>query len=117
MILIVERCYTSPTGILVPNALDQLNPNVDAVSSDGPTPAPLPGEVVRNIVGRCYSIPVPNDPNPLDQELVRPVPEPPEIDPPVKPGDQIRRIVERCYGPPDPPFLEPPPPDIPIPPP
>ena len=57
--LIVERCYTSPTGILVPNALDQLNPNVDAVSSDGPTPAPLPGEVVRNIVGRCYSIPVP----------------------------------------------------------
>ena len=111
--LIVERCYTSPTGILVPNALDQLNPNVDAVSSDGPTPAPLPGEVVRNIVGRCYSIPVPNDPNPLDQELIRPVPEPPEIDPPPTPGDQIRRIVERCYGPPDPPFLEPPPPDIP----
>jgi len=110
---IVERCYTAPTGILVPNALDQLNPNVDAVSSDGPTPAPLPGEVIRNIVGRCYSIPVPNDPNPLDQELIRPVPEPPEVDPPPTPGDQIRRIVERCYGPPDPPFLEPPPPDLP----
>tara|TARA_B100001173_G_scaffold251944_1_gene222975 strand:+ start:832 stop:5694 length:4863 start_codon:yes stop_codon:yes gene_type:complete len=111
--LIVERCYSSPTGILAANPLDQMNPNVAAVTSVGVTPAPLPGEAIRNIVGRCYSLPVPNSPNPLDQDNVPPTPEPPPVVTPPTAGDTIRRIVERCYGPPDPPRLAPPPPDIP----
>ena len=90
-----------------------MNPNVAAVTSVGVTPAPLPGEAIRNIVGRCYSLPVPNSPNPLDQDNVPPAPEPPPVVTPPTAGDTIRRIVERCYGPPDPPRLAPPPPDIP----
>ena len=108
--LLVERCYSQPTGVLLPNGLDQLNPAIVPAVSSQVEPAPLPGESIRNIVGRCYSLPVPNNPNPLDQANVPPVPEPPQVEPELKPGDQIRRIVERCYGPPELPPLTPPPP-------
>ena len=111
--LLVERCYSQPTGILTPNELDQLNPAVSPAVSSQVTPAPLPGEAIRNLVGRCYSVPVPNQPNPLDQLLPAPAgeePDPPVVEPP---GEIIRTLVGRCYGPPDPPPLTPPPPDIP----
>ena len=94
--LLVERCYSQPTGVLLPNGLDQLNPAIVPAVSSQVEPAPLPGESIRNIVGRCYSLPVPNQPNLLDQTNVPPVPEPPQVEPELKPGDQIRRIVERC---------------------
>ena len=110
---IVDRCYATPTGILMPNTLDQLNPFVPNTSSEGPQqPQVDPGEVVRNLVGRCYTDPPPLEPNPLDQVYPPPIGPPPETpDPPPTPPEIIRRLVERCY--PDPPEIEPPPPDIP----
>ena len=52
------------------NPLDGLNPNVPSTGSEGPiTPPPLPGETIRDLVGRCYTVPVPNKPNPKDQEF------------------------------------------------
>ena len=110
---IVDRCYATPTGILMPNALDQLNPFVPSTSSEGPQqPQVDPGDVVRNLVGRCYSDPIPNKPNPLDPVNPPPTGPPPETpDPPPTPPEIIRRLVERCY--PDPPVIEPPPPDLP----
>ena len=112
---IVDRCYATPTGILMPNTLDQLNPFVPSTSSQGPQqPQVDPGDVVRNLVGRCYSDPIPNKPNPLDPVNPPPTGPPPETpDPQPTPPEIIRRLVERCY--PDLPPLEPVPddPDIP----
>ena len=96
---IVDRCYATPTGILMPNTLDQLNPFVPNTSSEGPQqPQVDPGEVVRNLVGRCYTDPPPLEPNPLDQVYPPPIGPPPETpDPPPTPPEIIRRLVERCY--------------------
>ena len=114
--LIVDRCYdpSAYLGVIAHtgNPLDGLNPNVPSTSSEGPiTPEMKPGEVIRNIVGRCYSIPVPNNPNPLDQINPPPEGDPPEVPVVEPPGDIIRTLVGRCYPPGDP--L--PPPDIDIP--
>ena len=102
---IVDRCYATPTGILMPNSLDQLNPFVPNTSSEGPQqPHVDPGDVVRNLVGRCYSDPIPNKPNPLAPVNPPPTGPPPETpDPPPTPPEIIRRLVERCY--PDPPVI------------
>ena len=98
---IVERCYSTPAGILGTNPLDQLNPNVPQAGSAGNVlDEPDPGDQIRNIVGRCYTVPVYNQPNPLDQTNPPPEGDPPVVVPDPKPGDVIRRIVERCYGPP-----------------
>ena len=98
---IVERCYSTPAGILGTNPLDQLNPNVPQAGSAGNVlDEPDPGDQIRNIVGRCYTVPVYNQPNPLDQTNPIPEGDPPVVVPDPKPGDVIRRIVERCYGPP-----------------
>ena len=98
---IVERCYSTPAGILGTNPLDQLNPNVPQAGSSGNVlDEPDPGDQIRNIVGRCYTVPVYNQPNPLDQTNPMPEGDPPVVVPDPKPGDVIRRIVERCYGPP-----------------
>ena len=49
---IVERCYSTPSGILAANPLDQLNPNVPTAGASGNVIPPLnPGEAIRNIVG------------------------------------------------------------------
>ena len=98
---LVERCYSTPAGILGTNPLDQLNPNVPQAGSAGNVlDEPDPGDQIRNIVGRCYTVPVYNQPNPLDQTNPIPEGDPPVVVPDPKPGDVIRRIVERCYGPP-----------------
>ena len=90
--------------------LDQLNPSVQAPSaSAGPVAAEVdPSAVIRDLVGRCYSLPVPNDPNPLVQINIPAAPVVPQIDPPPSPGQVIRQLVERCY-PPLPPIPGPPP--------
>jgi len=108
---IVERCYSTPSGILAANPLDQLNPNVPTAGSSGNVvPTINPGEAIRNIVGRCYSVPVYNLPNILDEQNPIPVAPPPVVPPDPKPGDVIRRIVDRCYKtPPGIPDLTPPP--------
>ena len=117
--LLVERCYDPEAMQRViahrGNPLDGLNPNVPpSTGSGGPiTPPPLPGDVIRNLVGRCYSDPVPNKPNPKDQEFPPRTPEEPEPPPVDPPGEIIRTLVGRCYGPPPPPFI-PDPPDDPI---
>ena len=113
--LLVERCY-DPTvfrGVIahVGNPLDGLNPNVQAAAPTVPAEA-SPGENIRNIVGRCYSLPVPNNPNPLDQDNPPPAPSDPPVLDPELPGKIIRTLVGRCYGPPDPPYIEGPPPDL-----
>ena len=83
--LIVDRCYdpSAYLGVIAHtgNPLDGLNPNVPSTSSSGPVTPPemKPGEVIRNIVGRCYSLPVPNNPNPLDQENPPAEGDPPEV--------------------------------------
>ena len=107
---IVERCYSTPSGILAANPLDQLNPSVPTSGSAGNVvPTINPGEAIRNIVGRCYSVPVYNLPNVLDEQNPIPVQIPPVVPPDPKPGDVIRRIVERCYStPPGIPELTPP---------
>jgi len=114
--LIVDRCYdpSAYLGVIAHtgNPLDGLNPNVPSTASEGPvTPEMKPGEVIRNIVGRCYSIPVPNNPNPLDQIFPPPEGDPPQVPVVEPPGEIIRTLVGRCYPPGDP--L--PPPDIDIP--
>ena len=113
---IVERCYSTPSGILAANPLDQLNPSVPTSGSSGNVVPPVnPGDAIRNIVGRCYSVPVYNLPNVLDEQNPIPVQIPPTVPPDPKPGDVIRRIVERCYStPPElPQIIDPPtPPDI-----
>ena len=118
--LLVERCYdpTVYSGVIahVGNPLDGLNPNVQATSSQGPVSSdPSPGENIRNIVGRCYSVPVLNNPNPLDQTNPPPEPSDPPVLDPELPGKIIRTLVGRCYGPPPPPYIDPPdlpPPDL-----
>ena len=48
---IVERCYSTPAGILGTNPLDQLNPNVPQAGSSGNVlDEPDPGDQIRNIV-------------------------------------------------------------------
>ena len=116
--LLVERCYDPEAMQRViahrGNPLDGLNPNVPSTGSEGPAPAaPLPGDVIRNLVGRCYSDPIPNKPNPKDQDNPPRTPEEPEPPPVDPPGEIIRTLVGRCYGPPPPPFI-PDPPDDPI---
>ena len=111
---LVERCYSTPAGILGTNPLDQLNPNVPQAGSSGNVlDEPDPGDQIRNIVGRCYTVPVYNQPNPLDQTNPMPEGDPPVVVPDPKPGDVIRRIVERCYGPPP---VRPETPKLPLPP-
>jgi len=81
--LLVERCYDPEAMQRViahrGNPLDGLNPNVPSTSSQGPiTPPDSPGDVIRNLVGRCYSDPIPNKPNPLDPVNPPRTPEEPE---------------------------------------
>ena len=113
---IVERCYSTPSGILAANPLDQLNPSVPTSGSSGNVvPTVNPGDAIRTIVGRCYSVPVYNQPNLLDEANPIPVQIPPTVPPDPKPGDVIRRIVDRCYSTPPgiPEITAPPePPDI-----
>ena len=110
---IVERCYTvtgsgPQRSLLVPNELDQLNPNVPSGGSGGDPSDPSdpfgpgggssgpqptdPGAIIRSLVDRCYSTPPPLEPNPLDPLYPPSGPppgggDPPGGPPPGGPGD------------------------------
>ena len=113
---IVARCYDGMEGILVPNPLDGANPATPPDSgSSGPTAGPEPGDIIRNLVGRCYSLPPELEPNPLDQENPRPTYDPTPRDPDPTPAEIIQDLVGRCYPPLPPLTPQDPPPELPPP--
>tara|TARA_B100001113_G_scaffold110580_1_gene89716 strand:+ start:520 stop:4497 length:3978 start_codon:yes stop_codon:yes gene_type:complete len=113
---IVARCYDDMGPLLVPNPLDGANPATPpGTGSSGTTPGPEPGDVIRNLVGRCYALPPELEPNPLDQLFPPPTFDPPEKEKPLTPPEIIQQLVGRCY--PTLPPLTPPPPIDPPPPP
>ena len=113
---IVARCYDDMGPLLVPNPLDGANPATPpGTGSTGPTAGPEPGDIIRNLVGRCYALPPELEPNPLDQLFPPPTYDPPEREDPLTPPEIIQQLVGRCY--PSLPPLTPPPDLPPLPPP
>ena len=101
---IVARCY----GGLITNQRSNLDQdNVRSAASTGPLSPQQPvgqnvvppsgSVVIRDIVGRCYSGAIPNQPNLLDQASV---PQRQAVTPPTptpSPNQVIQQLVGRCY--------------------
>ena len=102
---LVARCYVGTEGLLAPNPLDQLNPNVPTVNASVQPVVSDPAAIIRELVGRCYEATPPLMPNPLDQLNPPPVQVPVVPDPIPTPAEVIQTLVGRCY--PDLPTLEP----------
>lgn len=101
---IVNRCY----GGLITNQRSNLDQeNVQSAASTGPLSPQLPvgqsvvppsgASVIRDIVGRCYSGLIPNQPNTLDQANVAQRIPPPPVTPEPSPNQVIQQLVNRCY--------------------
>ena len=111
---IVARCYDDMGPLLVPNPLDGANPATPPGSgSTRPTAGPEPGDIIRNLVGRCYSLPPELERNPLDQEHPRPTYDPTPREPDPTPAEIIQDLVGRCYPPLPPLTPQDPPPELP----
>tara|TARA_X000001036_G_scaffold77598_2_gene69284 strand:+ start:12521 stop:16522 length:4002 start_codon:yes stop_codon:yes gene_type:complete len=95
---LVGRCYSPNTGIPnQPNALDQENPRPEVIPP-ALTPDPMPGDVIRNLVDRCYPTGIiPNNPNDLDKDNPLPQFEAPPLTPDPTPNQVIQQLVNRCY--------------------
>lgn len=104
---IVGRCYATTVLPNSPNPLDQTNPpgpadpadgGGDGGDGDGDPGSGSPGDIIRDIVGRCYpDLPIQNTPNDKDGE--NPAPKVPVVvpDPEPTPREIIQNLVGRCY--------------------